>query len=42
MGMKGMKQQATLKEIVLDDVDVVELVVNLGIKKLVVEKCPNN
>ena len=40
--MQGIKEQATLNEIVLNDTDVIELVVNPGIKKLIVMSCPKN
>ena len=40
--MQGMKQQATLKDVTQNDVDVIELVVNPGIKKLFVTNCPKN
>ena len=40
--MQGMKKQATLEEAVLDDADVVELVINPGIKRLIVTQCPKN
>ena len=40
--MQGMKQQATLKDVTQNDADVVELVVNQGIKKFVILECPKN
>ena len=36
------KQYAMLKEVVLEDADVLEIMVSPKIKKLVVEKCPKN
>ena len=39
--MQGMKQPK-LKEVILDDADVIELVVNPLIKKILVKKCPTN
>ena len=38
--MKEMK--LTLKEINIDDAEVVELIVNPGIKKLIITNCPKN
>ena len=42
MEMSGMKQPPKLNEAVLDDADVIELVVNPLIKKLLVKKSPTN
>ena len=40
--MQGMKQKTTLNDVTQNDADVIELVVNSGIKKLNVTNCPKN
>ena len=42
MEMQGITQEATLKEVVISDPDVIQLIANSKIKKMIVNKCPIN